>query len=118
MRPDEDPRPALGRRVAAVLRIGTLVAVAAVALGYVIALLSGAPGSGAEPLGEVIGAGDADTLSSLGLLGLTLLPLGVLGVAAHTFHVAGERRYLIACLVTLTLLVASLVIAAVVAPTS
>jgi uncharacterized membrane protein len=110
--------PALGRRVAAILRIGTLVAVLAITLGYVVALIAGGPGPGARPLGELIGAGDGDALSSAGLLGLTLLPLGVLGVAAHSFHAAGERRYLIACLVTLALLITSLVIAAVVAPAS
>ena len=118
MRPGGEAGPALGRRVAAILRIGTLVAVLAVTLGYVVALVSGTPGPGARPLGELIGGGDADALSSAGLLGLTLLPLGVLGIAAHSFHVAGERRYLIACLVTLALLIASLVIAAVVAPAS
>lgn len=110
--------PSLGRKVAAVLRIGTLAAVLAVTVGFVIALVSGAPSSGARPLGELIGAADADALISVGLLGLTLLPLGVLAVAARSFHLAGERRYLVACIVTLGLLVASLVIAALVAPSS
>jgi uncharacterized membrane protein len=110
--------PALGRKVAAVLRVGTLAAVLAVTAGFLVALLSGSPSAGARPLGDLIGAGDADSLISAGLLGLTLLPLGVLAVAARSFHLAGERRYLVACIVTLALLVASLVIAALVAPSS
>jgi uncharacterized membrane protein len=108
----------LGRRVAAVLRAGTLAAVLVIGIGYVVALASGGPSPGSRPLGELIRAADADAVTSIGLLGLTLLPLGVLGVAARSFQSAGERRYLIACLVTLALLVASLVIAAVVATPS
>ncbi len=108
----------LGPRVAAVLRAGTLAAVLVIGIGYAVALLAGGTSPGARPLGELIGAADADALSSVGLLGLTLLPLAVLGVAARSFQIAGERRYLVACLVTLALLVASLVIAAVVATPS
>lgn len=117
-RPGAGLDPALGRRVAAVLRVGTLVAVVAVSIGFLLALWSGAPSRGARPLVELIGAADADALISVGLLGLTLLPLGVLAVAARSFHLGGERRYLLACIVTLALLVGSLALAAVVAPPS
>jgi uncharacterized membrane protein len=118
MRPEARRTTRLGRKVAAVLRVGTLAAVTAVAVGYVLALASGAPSRGARPLPELIGAADGDAMAAIGLLGLTLLPLGVLAVAARSFHVAGERRYLVACLATLCLLVASLLVAAFVAPSS
>jgi uncharacterized membrane protein len=108
--------PTLGRKVAAVLRGGTVLAMLAIAIGFVIALLSGAPSRGARRLVDLFGTVDADALISVGLLGFTLLPLGVLVVAARSFHLAGERRYLVACIVTLGLLVSSLVIAALVAP--
>ena len=114
------PEPAgrLGRRIATLLRTGTLVAVAAVAAGFVIALVSGHPGPGARPVTELIGAGGADAVISVGLLGLTLLPLGVLGLAAATFGAEGERRYLVSSLVTLGLLVAGLVASALIASPS
>ena len=110
--------PALGRHVATVLRAGTFVAVLAVAVGFGIALILGAPSPGARPLTDLLTSGDADAVTSAGLLGLTLLPLGVLGVAAWSFGAAGERRYLLACALTLALLFGSLVIAAAVAPSS
>lgn len=114
------PRPAarLGPRIAALLRAGTLVAVAVVGTGFVIALVSGESGLGARPVLQLVGAGGADALIAIGLLGLTALPLGVLGVAAATFATEGERRYLASSLVTLGLLVASLVTAAIVAAPS
>jgi hypothetical protein len=106
------PGGRLGARIAAVLRIGTLVAVAAVATGFVIALFGRAEGLGARPVLDLVGAGGADALITLGLVGLTLLPFGVLAVAALTFGTHGERRYLLSSLATLGLLVASLVAAA------
>jgi uncharacterized membrane protein len=115
---DSGPATRLGPRLAAVLRAGTLLAVATVAVGFILALVAGGPGSGALPLTDLIGRRDADALTSVGLLGLTLLPLGVLGVAAATFAADGERRYLLSTLVTLLLLVASLVAAALVAGAS
>lgn len=118
MSPKPGPGPGLGRQVAAVLRLGTLIAVLAVTVGFGVALVFGSPGPGARPLPELLGGGDADALASAGLLGLTLLPLGVLAVAARSFHFGGERRYLVASMVTLGLLAASLLIAALVAPSS
>ena len=114
------PEPAgrLGRRIATLLRTGTLVAVAAVAAGFVIALVGGDAGAGPRPVTELVGAGGADAVIAAGLLGLTLLPLGVLGLAAVTFGAEGERRYLVSSLVTLALLVAGLVAAALVASPS
>lgn len=108
------PGGRLGSRVAAVLRTGTLVAVATVSAGYLIVLLAGDDGPGARPVLDLVSGGGPDALVTLGLLALTLLPLVVLGVAAATFAGRGERRYLIASSVTLVLLAGSLVVAALV----
>jgi uncharacterized membrane protein len=110
-----EPAGRLGVRIASLLRNGTLVAVAVIGTGFVLALVSGERGAGARPVTELIGAGGADGLIAAGLLGLTLLPLGVLAVAAVSFAGQGERRYLVASVTTLVLLAASLVVAAVVA---
>lgn len=112
------PGGRLGTRIAAVLRIGTMVAVATVATGFVIALVGGGEGPGPRPVVDLVGAGGADALITIGLLGLTLLPLGVLGVAAFTFGRHGERRYLVSSLTTLGLLIGSLVAAALLAAPS
>jgi uncharacterized membrane protein len=111
------PAGRLGGRIATLLRNGTLVAVAVIGTGFVIALVSGDRGTGSRPVTELIGAGGADGLIAVGLLGLTLLPLGVLAVATVTFGGQRERRYLLASVTTLALLAASLVIAALVART-
>lgn len=112
------PDPRLGTRIARVLRIGTLAAVVTVAVGYVLALVGGGAGPGPRPLGELLGAGTADAIIAVGLLGLTLLPFAVLAVAASTFVAQGERRYVGATLVTLALLVGSVAAAALLAAPS
>jgi uncharacterized membrane protein len=100
----------LGRGIAAVLRIGTLVAIAAVGLGYLLVLASGEePGS--PPLLALLQAGGPSALIGIGLFGLTLLPMVVLVVAAAGFRRLGERRLVLTSLVTLILLLASLVTA-------
>lgn len=109
------PGGRLGRRVATLLRTGTLVSVAIVAGGFIIALVGGGAGPGPRPVIEVMGDGGPDALIAVGLVGLTLLPLGVLAVAAMTFASQHERRYLLSSLATLGLLVASLATAAIVA---
>lgn len=106
---------ALGRWIALVLRTGTLLAVAAIAVGFVLGLVGGEATPGAQPVLDLVTRADPDSITAVGLLGLTLIPLGVLGVAAVSFGVSGERRYLLASLVTLGLLVGSLVVAALVA---
>jgi hypothetical protein len=108
----------LGPRLAALLRAGTLLAVAVVTAGFLLALVAGGPGPGPQPVTELLEARDADALTSAGLLGLTLLPLVVLGLAAATFGATGERRYLMSSLLTLLLLVASLGAAALLAGSS
>lgn len=113
-----DPAGRLGPRIATLLRTGTLVAVGTVATGFAIALATGDSAPGPRPVFELIGQLDGDALIAAGLLGLTLLPLGVLLLAAVTFGGQGERRYLLASLTTLGLLMASLVVAALVAGAS
>lgn len=112
------PPARLGTWIARVLRVGTLGAVAVIAVGFAVALVSGTSGPGARPVTELVRDGGPDAVSTIGLLALTLLPLGVLGVAAFTFGASGERRYLAASLVTISLLVASLVVAALAAAPS
>lgn len=107
-----DPARRLGPRIAAILRLGTLAAIAAVAGGWVLGLVGGGDGPGARPIDELLAEGGADALAAGGLLLLTLLPFGVLLTAAHTFWADGERRYLVASLITVALLAASLVVAA------
>jgi len=105
----------LGGGIAAVLRIGTLVAIAAVGVGYVAILASGEePGSPA--LVELLGGGGAPALIGIGLLGLTMIPAGVLAVAAIGFWQQGERRRVATALVVLALLLASLATALLVTP--
>lgn len=108
------PLASLGRRIAAVLRGGTLLAVAAVGVGFVLGLIDGGPGPGARPIVELIGGGGPDAFIGAGVLGLTLLPVLVALVAAVTFGAAGERRHGLTSLAVLALLVGSLVTAALV----
>ena len=115
---DHGPAGRLGTRIAALLRAGTLLAVAVVGTGFVVALVGADRGSGARPIVDLVAAGGADALIAVGLLGLTLLPLGVLAVAAATFRTEGERRYLLSSLATLGLLVGGLLTAALVAGAS
>lgn len=110
--------PALGRLIAIVLRAGTLLAVAAITAGFVLALIGAEPAPGAQPVLELIRSAGPDAITAAGLLALTLLPLGVLGVAAFSFGTGGERRYLASSLVTLALLAGSLVVSALLAGAS
>ena len=103
----------LGAGIAAVLRIGTLASIAAVAIGYVMLLASGEE-PGTLPLLQLLGAGGGGAVIGVGLLGLTLLPAGVLAVAAAGFVGRGERRYAVTALLVLALLGAGIVAAMVV----
>lgn len=96
--------------IAGVLRLGTLVAIAAVGIGYALTLLGGArPGS--TPLVTLLQGGGGPAIVGLGLFALTLLPAVVLGVAVVGLRRAGERRLAWTALVTLLLLLASLAVA-------
>ena len=99
--------------IAAVLRLGTLAAVVVIGIGYLMLLASGdAPGT--QPLLELLPGGGGGAVVGIGLLGLTLLPVGVLAVAATGFWRRGERRELALSLLVLGLLVAGVVAGAVV----
>lgn len=107
---------ALGRWVAAVLRVGTLCAVLLVAVGYAWSAVAGQPRRGARPLLGEIAEGGGDGVTALGLLALTLIPILVLGAAAIAFRRAGERRMAAAAVAVGTLLIASLVAATLIGP--
>ena len=113
--PERGPEP-LARWVAGVLRWGTLAAVAVIAAGFAWATLAGQPASGTRPVMDEIGSWSGDAMASIGLVGLTLLPVAVLGVAAAAFRRAGEGRMTAVTLGVAALIVASLAAAAIVGP--
>lgn len=100
--------------IAAVLRIGTIVSVGIIAIGYVLGLVGGF-GDGQRPLLELIGGGGPLTMLGIGLLAMTLLPVGVLTAAAIGFARNGERGRMLTSIAVLGLLLASLVAAALLA---
>jgi hypothetical protein len=106
-------RDLLGAGIAAVLRVGTLAAIAAIGIGYLLLLASGEdPGS--PSLVHLVQGGGAPALVGLGLLALTLLPMVVLGVAVAGFQQLGERRLVLTSAIVLILLVVILATAAVI----
>lgn len=97
--------------IASTLRIGTILAIGSIGIGYVLDLLAGSPGPGPRPVVELVGLGGAPTFLALGLLGLALVPVAVLSVAIAGFAFRGETRMRnLAAAVTL-LLVGTLVVA-------
>jgi uncharacterized membrane protein len=99
--------------IAAVLRLGTLAAVVAIGIGYLMLLASGdAPGT--QPLLELLPDGGGGAVVGIGLFVLTVLPVAVLGVAAIGFWRRGERREMALSLLVMTLLVAGAVAGAIV----
>lgn len=107
----------LGAGIAAVLRVGTLVAIAAVGVGY-LAIVASGEDPGSPSLVDLLRGGGAPALIGIGLLGLTMIPAGVLVVASIGFWQQGERRRVATALVVLALLLASLATAIVVTPPS
>jgi uncharacterized membrane protein len=99
--------PTFGR-LAAILRIGTVVAVGIVAAGLAWSFVAGAAGVTDRGVLEHIGAGGADALIAIGLIGLVLVPIVALGSAVATFAQAGERRSLGISATVLVLVLASL----------
>jgi hypothetical protein len=100
--------------IAAVLRIGTLVAVGIIAIGYVIGLVGGF-GDGERPLFELIGGGGPavhgrdraarhDTAAGRGA-----------HRGRHRLRASGERGRMLTSIAVLGLLLASLVTAAILA---
>lgn len=111
------PGDLLGAAIAAVLRVGTLASVAAIAVGYAMALVAGTD-SGPEPVLAQLRGGGAPAVVAAGLLALTFIPLGALLGGAFAFARGGERDRLAVTLLVVALLAGSLVAAAVVAPSS
>ena len=103
--------------IAGVLRIGTFVSVSLVAAGYIIGLVGGF-GDGQRPLVELIGGGGPLTLLGIGLLAMTLLPVGVLTAASIGFARSGERGRMLTSIAVLGLLLASFATAALLAQAS
>lgn len=104
----------LGAGIATVLRIGSLIAIGIVGLGYVAGLLSGF-GDGQRPLVALLVGGGPTSIVGAGLLGLTLLPVAVLVAASIGFAQSGERGRMLTSMAVLVLLIASLAAAALVA---
>jgi uncharacterized membrane protein len=100
--------------IAVVLRIGSYISVGIILVGYVIGRAAGL-GDGQRPLLELIGGGGPLTLIGIGLLAMTLLPVGVLTAAAIGFARSGERGRMLTSLAVIGLLLASLVAAAILA---
>lgn len=104
----------LGAPIAHVLRGGTLIAVAVIAVGYLLGLVAGNEGPGPIPLIALLGDGGPDGLIGAGLLLLTLLPLAVLATAVIGFARARERSDMVTSLLTLAALIGSLATAVVI----
>lgn len=104
----------LSEGIAGVLRIGTLVSVGIIAIGYVVGLVGGF-GDGQRPLLELIGGGGPLFMLGAGLLAMTLLPVGVLVAASIGFARSRERGRMLTSIAVLGLLLASLVAAALLA---
>ncbi len=102
----------LGRTIAVVLRVGTVLAVAGIGAGFLLALFLDSPSPGSAPLIDMLGSGGPDALIGAGLLTLTLTPAAALVAAAVAFERNGERRRAILTVVVLALLLVSLAAAA------
>lgn len=93
--------------IAGVLRMGTLVSVAIIGIGYLIGLVGGFD-DGQRPLLELLGSGGPLIMLGIGLLAMTLLPVGVLIAASIGFARSGERGRMLISIAVLALLLASL----------
>jgi uncharacterized membrane protein len=106
----------LGRVIAAVLRAGTVLAVACIVVGFGIGLVDSSDEPGAIPVLEALRRGGADALIGTGLLALTLTPPAALAAAALSLHRSGERRHATVAGIVLLLLAIGLAVAIFVAP--
>lgn len=112
---EERGRWLVGEGIAAVLRYGTVLAIAFVGSGYLIALVGGAARTGPRAATGLIADGGPSALVAIGLLGLTLIPVVMLGTAAVGLALLRERRMAIASVVVSILLLGALATALVVA---
>jgi hypothetical protein len=113
-RPDPPQRTELGEGIAAILRVGTILAVLVIGIGFLVASMTGLPSRGARPLTDYVTRTGPDTPIAIGLVGLTLLPLIVLVYAARAFARSGERERFVTTLAVIALLAASLVVSVVI----
>jgi hypothetical protein len=114
--PDPTREPELGEGIAAILRVGTILAVLVIGVGFLVASMTGLPSRGARPLTDYITRTGPDTPIAVGLVGLTLLPLIVLVYAARAFARSGERDQFITTVVVIALLATSLVVLVLIGP--
>lgn len=114
MNADRQEATELGPGIAAILRVGTIVAVLIIGVGFVVASMTGLPSRAGRPLTDFLTSAGPDTPIAAGLFALTLLPLIALGYAARLFARNRERQRLVQTLVVLGLLGVSLVVAAVI----
>lgn len=112
------PDARLGEGLAAVLRVGTILAVLIVTTGFVVASMTGLPSRGRRPLVEVVFGAGPDAPIAIGLLALTVLPVIAIAYAAWFFARAGERVQALTAVAVLALLLGGLAIAIVVGPAS
>lgn len=108
-------RGALRTGIAAMLRVGTVVAMGIIAGGYLLGIAASSMEGGGGPLLDQLAGGGPSAIVGAGLLALTLVPVGVVAVALLGFARSGERRLALTAAAVLTLLVASLAVAAIVA---
>ena len=113
---DSTPRTTLGEGIAAILRVGTILAVLVIGIGFLVASMTGLPSRGARPLTDYVTRTGPDTPIAIGLVALTLLPLVVLIYAARAFAGSGERERLITTLIVIALLAGSLVVTVLIGP--
>jgi uncharacterized membrane protein len=105
----------LRNAVAMVFRVGALVSLGVIAIGYVLSLAVDDEPAGGSLVAQVTGGGPA-AIMALGLFGLTLLPVGVVIALLAGFARSGERGRSVTAASVLILLVASLVAAALLTP--
>lgn len=101
--------------VALVFRVGTVIAMSVIAVGYGVSLAVGSE-RGEGSLVTQLAAGGPTAIIAAGLFALTLLPMGVVLALIVGFARSGERGRALTALGVLVLLVASLVTASLLAP--
>lgn len=111
----------LRRWISRTLTVAVVVAVVVIGIGVAAGIVTGqglSIGPGDTGVLDEIASGKPGSIVLLGIVALALTPVAQLAAAALAFGRAGEHRYLVVSLVVLALLVGSLVIAALLNPTS
>lgn len=111
-------RGRLAEGLAGILRVGTVVAVLTIAIGFIVASMTGLPSQGGRPLVDVILDAGPDAPIAVGLLTLTLLPVVAIAYVAWRLARVGEMARALTALAVLALLVAGLAIAVLVGSAS